>query len=89
MWPVRPTAAGQFVGEEVKWVPAERLRVRAYEPFEPLAVHEGVMCDVSGVCPILGNRWKKKGTDDYDLCDAEFQKLTPNQQALFDNIPVG
>ena len=34
--------------------------------------------------PIVGHRWKKKDTD-YDLCDVEFQKLTTNQQALFEN----
>ena len=40
------------------------------------AVHEGVMCDVSGMCPIVGNRWKKKGQD-YDLCDDEYLLRPP------------
>lgn len=32
------------------------------------AVHRGVSCDMCGVCPIVGNRYKCTGRDDYDLC---------------------
>ena len=45
------------------------------------AVHEGVMCDVSGMCPIVGNRWKKKGQD-YDLCDDEYLLWPPGIASL-------
>ena len=46
------------------------------------------MCDMSGMCPIIGNRWKKIGQD-YDLCDEEYRKLPPEQQQHFKAVPVG
>ena len=46
VWPVRPTVAGHSP-LQVHWTPAERLRARVHEPSEPLAVHEGVICDVA------------------------------------------
>jgi len=49
---------------------------------QPLAVHHGVTCDRSGMCPILGIRYKRRG-EDYDLCQAEYKKLTPEEQAAF------
>jgi len=49
------------------------------EPF----VHEGVECDVSGACPIIGKRYKKKD-EDYDLCEGEWLKLGSDaERALF------
>ena len=39
-------------------------------------VHLGVTCDVSGMTPITGNRWKKIDQN-YDLCEAEYNKLSP------------
>ena len=45
-------------------------------------VHHGVTCSVSGMCPIVGPRFKKKDAN-YDLCEAEFAKLGPEQQAAF------
>ena len=38
------------------------------------AIHHGVECDMSGQCPIVGNRYKLKGKN-YDLCEAEFAKV--------------
>ena len=104
LWPVLPAtmaANGAKVDRSaVQLVASSQLRIRSYETSEatglsnfqlaaePGAVHEGVMCDVSGMCPIVGNRWKKKGQD-YDLCDDEYRKLTPVQQQQFVNVPVG
>jgi len=45
-------------------------------------LHVGVKCDVSGVMPVVGNRWKKID-ENYDLCQAEFDKLNPEEQANF------
>ncbi|CAM6092724.1 unnamed protein product [Calypogeia fissa] len=37
-------------------------------------VHHGVACDICGVSPILGNRWKSKEKFDYDLCHSCYEK---------------
>ena len=46
--------------------------------------HLGVYCDRSGMGPIVGNRYTLNGED---LCEAEFQKLTPQEQRQWDCIP--
>jgi hypothetical protein len=48
-------------------------------------VHEGVTCDASGMNPIVGTRFHKIG-EDYDLCEAEFAKLSEADKALFEKI---
>lgn len=52
---------------------------------EEEAVHEGVHCAVSKMQPIVGPRYSKKGCD-YDLCEAEFEKLDEASRALFQRI---
>jgi len=49
------------------------------------AVHHGVSCDKSGVCPIVGTRYHLPGRN-YDLCQAEFDKLPMVDQAMFQRI---
>jgi len=49
-------------------------------------VHPGVRCDKTGMCPIRGNRYHLVGHD-YDLCEAEYAKLSPEEQAKFEKIP--
>ena len=44
--------------------------------------HWGVTCDASGMAPIVGKRFTKRG-ENYDLCEAEFDKLGAEEQALF------
>ena len=46
------------------------------------AVHFGVSCDKSGMCPIVGPRYKLKGQN-YDLCEAEYNQLPPAERANF------
>jgi len=46
------------------------------------AVHHGVTCDVCEMCPIVGKRYKKRG-ENYDLCEAEFGKLSPEDKQNF------
>jgi len=46
------------------------------------AVHWGVTCDKSGMSPIVGIRYKKK-QDNYDLCQAEFDKLPEAEKAQY------
>jgi len=50
------------------------------------ARHWGVTCDKTGMSPIVGNRYHLLGHD-YDLCEAEFLKLTADEQAKFEKIP--
>lgn len=49
---------------------------------EELPVHVGVTCDVSGMSPIVGNRWSLSGRN-YDLCDAEYNKLSDEEKESF------
>merc|ERR1719502_1863829 len=49
-------------------------------------VHDGVTCDKSGMCPIVGNRYHLTGHN-YDLCEAEYMKLDAKEQAHFRKIP--
>jgi hypothetical protein len=51
----------------------------------PLA-HPGVECDRSGMCPIVGMRWNLAGHD-YDLCQAEYDKLDDVEKRLYKAIP--
>jgi len=60
-------------------------------PAEPHAaaaadgVHEGVTCDKSGMSPIVGNRYHLVGHN-YDLCEAEYTKLSDKEKALFRKV---
>merc|ERR1740130_2126745 len=55
------------------------------EPAQPV-VHHNIICDASGMGPIMGVRYKKKG-EDYDLCDEEFLKLPYDSRAQYIRIP--
>merc|ERR1719218_448071 len=50
-----------------------------------VGVHEGVTCDKSGMCPIVGNRYHLVGHN-YDLCEAEYNKLDDKEKAAFKKI---
>jgi hypothetical protein len=50
--------------------------------------HPGVQCDASGQMPIKGWRFHLTG-DDHDLCEAEWLKLSPSDQARFEKIAPG
>ena len=60
--------------------------VHPHPPNAKTGVHEGVTCDKSGVSPIVGNRYHLVGHD-YDLCEAEWDKLPDKEKALFCKIP--
>mmetsp|Transcript_54468 Transcript_54468/g.80851 ORF Transcript_54468/g.80851 Transcript_54468/m.80851 type:complete len:848 (+) Transcript_54468:172-2715(+) len=50
-------------------------------------VHTGFTCDMSGMSPIVGRRWHKIGHN-YDLCDAEYQKLGDEEKANYVLAPA-
>merc|ERR1712157_318111 len=56
-----------------------------YKGHEELPVHHGIWCDVSGMRPIVGVRYKKKG-EDYDLCESEFLKIPEAAKQAFQRI---
>jgi len=55
--------------------------------YETEEVHPGVVCDRSGMSPIVGPRFHLRGHD-YDLCEAEFAKLGAREQALYQRVPA-
>lgn len=48
-------------------------------------IHWGVECDVSGMNPIVGGRYHRMG-DNFDLCEAEFQKLEDGEKLKYELI---
>jgi tetratricopeptide (TPR) repeat protein len=48
-------------------------------------VRHGVTCDASGMLPIIDTRYHKIG-EDYDLCEAEFAKLSEADKSLYEKI---
>jgi len=78
-------------GEDYDLCEAEFAKLSAeeqqlYERIEkPLVQHWGVTCDNTGMHPIVGVRFNKKG-EDYDLCEAEFNKLSAEEQQLYERI---
>jgi len=73
-----PTRAGQRPTDQ--YCPAE-----PHAPDAKEGVHAGVTCDKSGVCPIVGNRYHLVGHN-YDLCEAEWMKLSDKEKALFRKV---
>ena len=51
----------------------------------PSVVHNGVTCDISGMNPLVGIRYKKKGQN-FDVCEAEFGKFSPEEKKLYVSI---
>jgi len=49
-------------------------------------VHPGVSCDRSGQSPIVGTRFHLRGHN-YDLCQAEFDKLPETEKKLYVALP--
>merc|ERR1712166_1519735 len=48
-------------------------------------VHYGIQCDVTGMNPIIGTRYKKNN-EDYDLCQEAFNKLSEEEAQQFVHI---
>jgi len=61
------------------------INAAAADPYTT-GIHPGVECDRSGVCPIVGIRYNLKGHD-YDLCQAEFDKLPSTEKLKYTPIP--
>lgn len=49
------------------------------------AIHPGVICDLSGMSPIIGTRYHKIG-EDFDVCETEFKKLPVAEKAKYESI---
>lgn len=55
-------------------------------PAQVSAVHEGFFCSISGVSPIVGNRWQLTGVDQFNLCEVEYQALPDKCKRRFQLI---
>lgn len=54
-------------------------RSHSYHADAPQNFHRGVQCDVCGMQPIVGSRYKSKVKDDYDLCNFCFSTMGNNE----------
>lgn len=62
------------------------LHVLPHRDYDTMpAIHYGIVCDRSGQCPIIGPRFKLRG-EDYDLCQAEFDKCSDAEKAHYIRI---
>jgi len=61
------------------------LESAAVAPQE-LGFHPGVTCDRTGQCPIVGNRYKL-AEENYDVCEAEFVKMSQEEAAAYTRVP--
>mmetsp|Transcript_13780 Transcript_13780/g.35402 ORF Transcript_13780/g.35402 Transcript_13780/m.35402 type:complete len:601 (+) Transcript_13780:152-1954(+) len=74
-----------FMMAEAAAAPAPETETETEHAPEAPVVHPGVKCDVSGMAPIVGNRWHLIGHN-YDVCQAEFDKLSKEKQQRFELI---
>ena len=64
----------------------EPLPEAAGSPSQPVGVHLGVVCDRT-LNPIVGYRYTRAGSrPSYDLCQAEYDKLSPEEQRSFERL---
>jgi len=68
-----------------KLLTGAQCKQRCSKSDKTTAVHHGVSCDVSGMIPIMGIRYKKRG-ENYDLCAAEYDKLSSSDKEAFERI---
>merc|ERR1719386_591688 len=68
-----------------KLLKGAQCKQRCSKSDKTAAVHHGVSCDVSGMNPIVGIRYKKRG-ENYDLCAAEYDKLSSSDKEAFERI---
>lgn len=78
-------AANVADGAAAKHNVADPFCAPHHPPGATPGVHDGVTCDKSGMSPIVGDRYHLEGHN-YDLCEAEFLKLTDKEKALFRKI---
>mmetsp|Transcript_73196 Transcript_73196/g.122228 ORF Transcript_73196/g.122228 Transcript_73196/m.122228 type:complete len:620 (-) Transcript_73196:486-2345(-) len=76
-----PTQQDKFV-----CIPPPRFRHHRAKQLNELGVHPGIVCDKSGMSPIIGMRYHLPGQN-YDICQAEFDKLPLKEQQPFVRIP--
>ena len=76
-WFVEIARADDLVPAVPQWIKDEYTDAETGEQ-----IHHGISCDLSQMEPIRGKRWKKNGKN-YDLCDTEYRRLRPKQQAKF------
>merc|ERR1712166_130070 len=74
------TPEGNKFGDRL-WFDVTVLSTQA-DHTSPPVVHLGIACDLTGMDPIVGPRFKKF-TEDYDLCQAAFDTLDNEEKSTF------
>merc|ERR1712166_1120033 len=74
------TPEGNKFGDRL-WFDVTVLSTEA-DHTSPPVVHLGIACDLTGMDPIVGPRFKKF-TEDYDLCQAAFDTLDNEEKSTF------
>ena len=69
---------------KAKTLDAEAAAAPGLTP-EQLGKHIGIVCDRSGMSPIVGPRYNVPGAN-YDLCEAEFDQLPESERVLYVKI---
>jgi hypothetical protein len=60
----------------------QKMQAEFEKHYEQQPVHYGIACDVTGMSPIVGTRYKKLLCD-YDLCQEAFDQLTADERKEF------
>lgn len=67
--------------------PPKQPRVTIATDDDGLVTHPEVSCDVSDMYPLRGTRWHKID-EDFDLCQAEFDKLSETEKCKYERIEI-
>jgi hypothetical protein len=85
---------GQLTADQEKAVAAAALNPAQLEQVcnaVAMQQHLGIICDATQQLPIVGVRYTKpdsNGNDTYDLCQAAFDMLPPEDQEQFEAVPT-
>eukprot|EP00041_Stephanoeca_diplocostata_P015232 m.289644 g.289644 ORF g.289644 m.289644 type:complete len:698 (+) comp19970_c0_seq1:186-2279(+) len=73
--------------DTIDTTPPKQPRVAGADEDDELVTHPEVSCDVSDMYPLRGTRWHKID-EDFDLCQAEFDKLADSEKRKYERIDI-
>lgn len=82
-----PSFVQVFIEDKVFLIEPAFLKLHDTTPFN-IGIHPNVSCDKSKMQPIVGIRYKLRssGTPSYDLCQAEYDKLSEDDKLTYEAI---